>query len=78
LNSNELTPPGGKHRVHVEEALKAGKPVPARVLADYPDLRLQVKKAHPDYLGGAMPLTQATADAFNKAQEAYYAKRKAF
>lgn len=33
-----LEPPGGLHREAVERALKEGRPVPAEVLADYPDL----------------------------------------
>jgi hypothetical protein len=37
------------HRVIVERALKEGKPVPAEVLADYPDL---VAKVKPDELPG--------------------------
>ena len=30
----------GAHRMHVKLALKLGKPVPDKVLADYPDLSL--------------------------------------
>jgi hypothetical protein len=34
----EMAPRGARHREVIEAALAAGKPVPARVLADYPDL----------------------------------------
>ena len=41
---NSLRMPAAKHQQYIEKALKEGKPVPAEVLADYPDLQPKAAK----------------------------------
>ena len=50
------------HRVHVERALRTGKPVPTEVLADYPGLRAGNPGAVKRFLGGATPKPPKRSD----------------
>ncbi|HOF42205.1 MAG TPA: hypothetical protein PLD73_19230, partial [Candidatus Hydrogenedentes bacterium] len=55
----------GAHRIEISEALAAGKPVPAAVLADYPDLKpavVEKPKAQPS--GLAVPSVEGRGDKY--------------